>query len=143
MCLITDKIEKQIATEDMIVFKGMSRNLISPFQGFEYTLDTLFETELVEASRGGKNNNGWSCCCDLDYNYLIKNYGNICSNNPKLISIKRGFSSGLTKETIEEMLNPDWGDVIFECTIPKGSEYYTDSVGFVISNKIIINKLAN
>ena len=141
MCLITDNLEKQIATEDLIVYKLFKKNLYSFFMLFKYEIDVLYGTEIKKIHTNGF----WSTCCDLDSNYLRDKYGYEWDKNPKLICLSEGFHSGLNADVVKHIyLHSNNNKVIplsceiYSCIIPKGAEYYTDAVGFVISNKIII-----
>jgi hypothetical protein len=134
MCLITDNKEKQFATEDMIVYKIFGLHLQSFFMYFQYELDILYETKITESSP-----ENWYPCCKLDENYLKENYGpsaKIWIKNPKLICLEEGFHSAKTIENLKFI----GSNHVYECIIPKGSEFYTDTVGFIISNKIIVKQ---
>ena len=140
MCLITEQKQPLIAEEDIIVYKAMESRLRSYFQRFQYTLNELFETKIKPIN----SNYSWVCCCRIDRDYLYEKY-NVHSiesleSNPDLICLEKGFSSCESQELAQKLLNTDYGGCVYECTIPKGSEYHKDGVGFIISNKIIINR---
>ena len=140
MCLITEQKTPLIAEKDMVVYKVMETNLCSFFQYFPYEIDKLFETEI-------KHNDEtiWTACCSLDSDYLMQKYKVDCvrdlKGHPKLICLKYGFSSCKSIKVASE-INHGYRGTIYRCIIPKGSEYYKDKVGFIISNKIIIKKIA-
>ena len=134
MCLITDNLEKQIATEDLIVYKLFKKNLYSFFMLFKYEIDVLYGTEIKKIHTNGF----WSTCCDLDSNYLRDKYGYEWDKNPKLICLREGFHSAKNKTILINIYSNFTRLSVYKCIIPKGSEFYTDAVGFIISNKIII-----
>lgn len=135
MCLITDQKNPMIAEEDIIVYKAMERGLRSFFRKYPYTLNDLFETKIQQVT-----NSVWNCCSMIDGEYLKKRYNvkriRDLQGNPDLICLGEGFSSCDTLTLALKL-----GGETYECTIPKGSEYYKDGVGYIVSNKIIINKL--
>ncbi len=137
MCLITEQKTPLIAEEDVIVYKVLETRLRSYFKYFQYTQNELFETQIREIEKGKT----WVSTCSLDGDYLTAKYnvfrvGDLY-NNPNLICLKYGFHSCISIEVAKKIS----GVFIYECVIPKGSEYYKDEVGFLISNKIIIKEL--
>ena len=141
MCLITEQKTPFIAKEDIKVYKLMESDLYSYFQYFKYEIGKLFETEIKEST-----NKAWNSCCELDKNYLIKKYKckfKELKFNTNLACFSEGFHSAKSLDVCKGILDEfdDEDDCFFyEATIPKGAEYYRDGVGFIISNKLIINK---
>lgn len=139
MCLITEQKTPLIAEKDIVVYKVMESKLRSFFRYFQYEIDKLFETEIKE-----NDENLWIACCSLDTDYLQKKYKVDCvrdlKGHPNLICLKYGFSSCKSIK-VALIVNDACRGTIYKCIIPKGSEYYKDKVGFIISNKIIIKKL--
>lgn len=139
MCLITTQKESLIAKRDKKVYKIMKPDLISPFQGFKYRYDKLYSTKIQKEDRFY-----WSCMDDVDETYLDNNHpGWKDGKLPELICIGSGIHSALTKKRLQLTVDSMYHSkmmVIIKCTIPKGSEYYLDATGLVVSNQIIINK---
>ena len=132
MCLITTQQEPLIAQEDMIVYKMMNKNLQSIYMEFNYNLNELYQTDIRE------EDDRFYCFDIIHRKYILENFPDWNSDFlPKgLKCFSHGFHSVNSQERIEHF----YGSV-FECTIPKGSEYYTEPTGTIVSNQIIINKL--
>lgn len=133
MCLITDIKEKFIAQEDGIVYKHLEYNLQSPVQGFKYEEEKLYKSHIRK--------------CNLDHADLADNTCHEYINRyysrdwrfltQELIAFDKGFHS---YESLERAKMEHWlGCAIFKCTLPKGTEYYKDATGCIVSNQIIIN----
>lgn len=151
MCLITTQKEPKIAEHDLISYKLLQEDLrpilfyiTKDNKGFfKYVLGELNKTEIKV---GGIYD--WQCFGDVDLDWVERfTQGQSWSQHPDLINFTEGFHSSFTKEpfngvTIDRVgTSPKW--LMFECTIPKGSEYYENPVGLVVSNQIIINKQIN
>lgn len=141
MCLITEQIEPFIAEEDIIVYKLIRkdfspahepRNIIfvKGYKPMTYEIGKLNETEI-------KTSESFSVPTDEVEKGLIDKYGDNFRSNKLLISYGQGFHSFINN--IDSFDNRNRLNV--ECTVPKGSEYYLDGLGFMVSNKIIINKV--
>lgn len=135
MCLITTQREPKVATEDMVVYKALVKRdettASSVYQSHKYTLGQLYTTEIGESDE-------WCAADYADSNWLTTNYPDWHKGKRKeeLICIGAGYHAGVQQERIEESFT----EPIYECTIPKGSEYYLDATGLIVSNQIIINK---
>lgn len=118
MCFIIET-PKQIATEDIIVYKFMRKDLCSYIQDFSYKLNILYKTTF--SYKG------------LKYNLLYP-WPRISRDE-----IYRGFHS---YATIKKCLwhKPGFrGIYVYECIIPKGSVYYRNECKQeIVSNQIII-----
>lgn len=152
MCLITEQRIPFIAEEDMIVYKVLTSDLQSAFyrnlvevdstiygvyyssvSRFQYELGKLYETEILE-SRGS------SCYDGIDTDALYQNYGSswLRKVGDELISYGQGFHFAFEKDRLTEL--EDY-NVIVECTLPKGTEYFENVSGLGVANQIIINKV--
>ncbi len=140
MCLITEKKGFRIAKKDIPVWKVLSTNGISPYQGFMYERDVLYEQplELVDEKLYNKLLNGHSddriCPFDgTDAKYLSdkhKWWGG-CEYIPELIYIRKGLHSAGSARRLGR-------SSIVEFIIPKGSRYYTDATDLYVSNRLIL-----
>jgi len=141
MCLITIQNDPCIAQEDLIVYKSFLKNtdeniFKTPFQFFTYEINKLYETEIklvkktefigIEAFDNDSIDKS-----KLDFD--VHKYINVISN---------GFHSLKEPDRIDDDSIYELDLKIVECIIPKGSIYYTDNSGLIVSNKIIItNKI--
>jgi len=128
MCLITPFKEPKVAEEDMTVYKILTDNQHSSFYSpFYYNLGELYETKMEESEE-------WLYADETAQKSTRRPYND-------LICIGKGFHSCNTIERAEELKE---GLIqkrhVFECTIPKGSMYYEDTSGLLVSNQIIVNK---
>lgn len=130
MCLIVKKeTEKQIAVEDIIVYKRLlfekCNGLINAeYYPFCYELNVLYTTEIKSSD-------------NFQYFDDKSHYGISTLGVDKLIPYGEGFHSAFKKNR----LHKKYGTDIFQCTVPMGSEYYQDRSGLLVSNQIIINKI--
>ena len=139
MCLITDNKEKQIAVEDIVVYKLLKRDLISQIKYFQYKLGVLYETKIKKEDKYEEMY--WIPYCKLTTDYLHEHYGNRANwiLNPNLICLSEGFHSAKNIEILKTIQKESIGELYkYKCIIPKGAEFYTDAVGFLVSNKIFI-----
>jgi hypothetical protein len=145
MCLITEQKKAKIANEDIVCYKTMDVSsegvLYSPYMGFNYELNKVYKERLCFSHTG--------CSFDdlTDEKYKGPEYykfyadcgdASIALKKLGLIEIGEGFHAALTKKrlSIKKI-----GKKIFQCKIPKGSRYYTDATGLIVSNQIIIEKM--
>ena len=135
MCLITKQKEAFIAEEDIIVYKVLSDGACSIFERFEYELGEIYTEQIKESSR-------WDCLGILDSVWLNKEYPHhTWQGHRDLICLGKGFHSIDKLKSAKEVLKGSRDDSkIFKCTIPKGSKYFKNQVGFMVSSSIIINK---
>lgn len=133
MCLIT-KNQKQIAAEDINVYKVLSPELDTLYYGkFKYELGKLYETDILRSW-----DYTWADIISYDY---FQNLDRACDNpfSEGFISYGQGFHSIRTIERVEQHINGISDEFrVFKCIIPKGAEYIIDETGLVISNKIIV-----
>ena len=134
MCLITRQKTSLIADEDIKVFKVLTKNGHAIYQSFKYELGKIY-TEKIQHSED------WSCLGIIDIEWLHLNYPNGWRREPDLICLGQGFHSIDTLESAKKILMEiEESSNIYECTIPKGSEYYKDAVGFMISSSLVVNR---
>lgn len=133
MCLITEQKRPFTATEDMAIYKLFENKMYSPLMGFKYEEGKVYKTAL---RRGDK-----TCFDNIDQNYLENEYGRYWQNfvGGKIKSIGRGYHGALKRKRLysgEKYLN--YGRIIRKVIIPKGSKYYLDATGLIVSNQIIL-----
>lgn len=139
MCLVVHRdTQKKIAEEDIIVYKELRyiyENVVSAcYQDFEYVLNTFYKTEIKESEEQYH-----TCYDELDDHTLSSTYEN-WTRNKDLVSYAQGFHSAMSQDRFKELSY--YNSSIYECVIPKGSEYYENLSGLVVSNQIIIkNKI--
>ena len=137
MCLITNQKEPLVAQEDMVVYKGLTaledNKAGSIYESFSYILGQLYTTEMQQ-------DDDWCAADTPSVRWLDNNYPNWHRGEEKehLICIGPGYHSSLTERRISYHRK---SDSIYQCTIPKGSLYYTDPTGLIVSNQIIINHI--
>lgn len=145
MCLITEQKVAQIAKEDIIVYKNVilgDEKCMSPIHGFKYKFNKLYTSATLRPKSiiGLKFADDFSIY-DLrvgSYYFLDKKVnvarGEIIIDNKccNYVVISKGFHSFKTKYRSHY-------NVI--CIIPKGSEYFEDETGLIVSNKIIIKEI--
>lgn len=137
MCLITDQKKPKIAEEDMTVYKILLKSMgtySTMFELFKYDLNVLYETTIKKSS-------DISCLDDIDEDALKKTFGQ-WKKNPKLIAYGQGYHSAYEAERLKSLAN-EFDGVIMECVIPKGSKYYDNISGLVVSNQLIVVKEVN
>jgi len=147
MCLITRRRELSIAEEDIIVWKVLRYDLKSHIEFFRYEEDVLYETEIKELSKDtviraydeisskylNKHYEGWSKRFLVEGDAIITYDG----GREDLIYIGEGFHSSLSRERlgkVESYLR------LRKFVIPKGSLYYEDETGLMVSNRIMMLK---
>jgi len=122
------------ATEDLEVFKAIVVAYFEPknhcssiYKDFSYVFDKLYKTEMKESDDGAY----------FDYTDRIA-YELI---NPKTKFITSGFHSTSTKQRLNDHIRYSFQKIV-KCIIPKGSMYYINKTGCIVSNQIIVtNKL--
>lgn len=139
MCLITKQKKPFIAQEDVICYKGLSfycNMLRSPIQNFTWQLGKLYKNDLNVVNKIKKESIGCGCIFKYADNLSYKYYSKLRVN---LTIITTGFHSC---NNIERLINMDYSSIkVYECIIPKGSLYFEDETGLLVSNQIIIQKI--
>lgn len=147
MCLITEQKVAKIAEEDTIVYKEVillgDEKCMSSIQGFEYEFDKLYTSVTLSP----KSIIGLRFADDFtmhdprvaDYYFLDKiviyDKGEIVTDNEccDYVVISKGFHAYTNFERDK--------DSNVKCIIPKGSEYFEDATGLIVSNRIIIKEI--
>ena len=135
MCWMCSKAEKKIAEEDIKVFKigkGYEDIFESLYVDFKYQLNQLYTS-----------------CIDVEFqthsNNFIGSQG-FHSYDPSIVHLKIS-ENGIIQWAVyagKRRLDCDThiGDCVkAECVIPKGSVYYKNDMGEIISNQIIIKNI--
>jgi hypothetical protein len=134
MCLITEKQSYKIAKRDIPVWKHLI-NGSSPLMGFKYEKDVLYKQPIqLVTEEDFYNRTEWEWVTPFD-KVAMEHY---CYHpdimNPNLIYIEIGFHS-FYKRAISSQF--DFEDIV-DFIIPKGSRYYKDETGLIVSNRIIL-----
>ena len=132
MCLLTRQTEPIILKEDKVVWKLMFINedgeVSSLFYYFKWVIGRLYKCN-ISIGDDVTSYDDKQGMLYRDKSYNLK---------PGVISIDKGFHSFNNLEYAQEIV--DYGEYIYECIIPAGSEYYEDETGLCVSNQIIIVK---
>lgn len=141
MCWIGTQTEPLIAETDIRVKKVLEKivnrrtghilKIRSPFLEFEYELGTLYESDIK-----GKVTYGFSA---IEINKGFHSYReDVLFIRPE---IDKGIHVKSTPQSAQIHLQYyRYGCEVYDAVIPAGSEYYENSFGELVSNKIIIKK---
>ena len=111
MCLYTEWKKPKKAENDIIVYKILDKNCVSPYRDFKYNLGVKYDT-------------GMNSCNSQFTNGLYINVGFHAFTSKRAL-LKSSLKSG----------------VAFKCIIPKGSSYYISSCKKeIVSDSIIIKR---
>jgi len=141
MCLITNQKKPHTATCDMVVYKLLRKNASSLYHStMTYELGKLYKTKIMLGTSK-------YCFDDEDTDEVTKAYGCNWSYDYSIFSFGEGFHSAIYPDrftsTVGHSFSGWQGKAIFECIIPKGSKYYKNPSGLIVSNKIIVIKPIN
>lgn len=138
MCLITKQKKAKIAKKDITVYKKVnlySDKITSEVRKFEYEIEKEYTTVLTPKSIAGLSIGTDFTMYDEAVNkaYPISSlYEYVIPSNVNLNVISEGFHAFKRKDRC-------YYNAI--CTIPKGSEYFEDATGLIVSNQIIIKEI--
>ena len=111
MCLYTRWKKPKEAEKDIIVYKILDKNCVSPYRGFAYNLGVKYDTNM-------------------------ESYNSYFNND---LYIKAGFHAFTSKRAL--LKSSLKSGVAFKCIIPKGSSYYISSCKKeIVSDSIIIKR---
>lgn len=135
MCLITNQKEPFVADRDIVCYKALSESAGSIYRDFVYILGDTYETEILPAGMGYSH-----YAFDEEDSKALKLYRYV--NEDRLrkmselgyVSFGQGFHSAKKKTRIKL----DYDEFLYKCIIPKGSQYYVNPSGLMVSNKIIV-----
>lgn len=131
MCLITTQKKPLVATEDIKVYKLLNKDMSTLYVDYRYKPDILLKTQV-------RQSDDWSCFDDIDYDYLNKNFKGWTRGHKELKCFGQGFHAALSIKRF--LKTKSKSDIIFPATVPKGSRYYLDATGLIVSNQIIVHK---
>jgi len=146
MCLITEQKKAKIAEEDITVYKEViigDEKCMSPIHGFEYKFNKLY----TSATLRPKSIIGLRFADDFSIHdirtgvyYFSDKKVNIAGGEVVIdnkccdyVVISKGFHAYTNFERDK--------DINVKCIIPKGSEYFEDATGLIVSNQIIIKEI--
>lgn len=118
-----------VAQEDIVCYKILDKDMTSPYQGFQYKFNTKYKVNIRQPRTK-----------DKDGNMMFKLH-KIFNDDLIILSLSKGFHSYTSLQMAKRRLNRHVNVVnvvIVRCVIPKGSEFYQDSVdNEYVSNQII------
>lgn len=133
MCLVTDQKEPKIAHEDIKVYKvlkdidGQHFSVCHPFQWLADIINTS------ELNKQKFENYLFNPYCD----YIDSDYYEDC-DKINLFVIVKGFHAFKTPERGINWIKSCDNKNMYECIIPKGSLYYEDATGLIVSNQMML-----
>lgn len=125
MCLVTHQTEPLIAQKDIRAYKLFRKDLSSPHQGFQYERGKLYKTEFTFEVPGRWNG---------EFHYYDHEAINYYEMIDPQLSIEKGFHGAINISRLG--LKPH--QIIIKYIIPKGSKYYLDGTGLIVSDQILI-----
>lgn len=128
MCLVTQQQKPRITTEDMIVWKILTKSLMSVFFDFTWERGELYRTEIVILDP--------SCSFEY-YNGTAYDYYEEC-DKVTLIQIAQGFHAFTDEEVVDAEISGLNRRVKAKCLIPAGSEVFEDATGLIVSNQMML-----
>jgi len=135
MCWVSSQAVKQIAEEDIKVFKiGESHGgrFCSMYKGFKYQLNQLYSVNIYI----NKDDDG----------EFVGSRG-FHSYDPSIVHLEISDNNAIPRWVVyveQRSLDFDTCDAYYvkaECVIPKGSVYYKNDFGEIISNQVIIKNV--
>ena len=133
MCLLTLQNKPLVAEEDIIVFKmfyqlPLDAAVYSPLQHYRYVIGKEYKTEM----RTSKDKSVYDRRAEVSLN--LHRY------NPSKRYIGAGFHAAFNIERYNGIgIYNGYNAFIYQCTVPKGSKYYTDDTDLIVSDCIIVN----
>lgn len=144
MCWIGSKFDERIANKDITVYKAVYRvksskekaKYLAPFNmWFEYEIGKTYFQPMDGVSIGVYSyeiHNGLHCFSPemwverkFIYGFTVSRYGN---------------KSEKEHSWDFKIISPKKIPVIMKCTIPQGTKYYQNSVGEIVTEKLIVEK---
>lgn len=141
MCLITTQKTAKVADQDITVYKLMRHGEISGglspmFQIFDYRIGKRYDTPIV---MGDRNVSYDFCCFDPAevkwLHTLVPGAKDDWAKSPLLVSVKGGFHCATSSNRLEEHVGIFR---IYECVVPKGSQYFESGNGLMAASSIIV-----
>lgn len=152
MCLQTTWTAPKITRKDITVYKVLTPDnndysIAHPkyyTNGFQYKLQELYKTEIKEDtaySSYDERAGNWR----RELMQKKKSYKNIGQGFHSANTVKRVIEEKISDElqygySIEEIIKDLLPFGVYECTIPKGAEYYKDETGLLVSSQIIVQR---
>jgi len=132
MCTITQWKKPRRTNRDIVCYKTGCRaedKFVSGIRSFEYTLNELYEAPLEESFEPED-------ICPADY-VETEYYRGFTEETLRYIA--SGFHACLTVRGAEQNKGI-FADTRVRCVVPKGSLYYKDRTGLIVSNRMIVEK---
>lgn len=137
MCLITEQKVALIAESDIECFKKViiiKDSITSIFYNFKWSYNKVFKTKLVVKTI--RVNLNRSDLKSFFYDTVSQDYYTNLFPSELLQCISEGFHSFLNIRGVGKY--EPLGTTIIQAIIPKGSEYFIDKTGLIVSNQLII-----
>lgn len=141
MCWVGENIKK-VAEEDVKCQKIVDHHIPSDtyhayfHEFFEYECGKVYEEKITPEITNSSNdhefiriNEGFHC---YSMDIAMKR---LASRSIELTSMTHG-----TRSAYPSHVNPAFNTVVMECTIPKGTEYYENGSGEIVTSKIIVEE---
>lgn len=149
MCWISYKPwQQEVATRDIECFKIcelIDNKICSLYQGFEYQLNTTYKAKLIFSKSIVVKT---SKVISYEINEGIHSYSTECKLKREFASdteeCKAAFVNIIKNEFFLDSicLNLHPNAVLVKCIIPEGSIYFINECGEIVSNQIILTKIA-
>lgn len=144
MCWEGKVSDKRIAKQDIIVYKVLERwgrkhkEYRSPFQGAEYEVGHRYTlTNGLKVKVFGDSasiNQGYHCYSQnvyINLDYRKKHFGE--EEPTKILLTKDSHKLDCTMQVYDLHVSV-WKSVVVECVIPKGTEYYINKAGEIVTS---------
>lgn len=132
MCLITEQKVALIAENDIKCFKKViiiKDSITSVYYNFKWSYNKVFKTKLVVKNIKNDSKARY-------YDHVSQDYYTNLFPSELLQCISEGFHSFLNIRSVWKY--EPLGTTIVQAIIPKGSEYFIDKTGLIVSNQLII-----
>ena len=138
MCWSSKTLEKRIATKDIKTFKiGFIKNdrLYSYYKYFLYDFNRLYETTIHSELLGEfyMINQGF-------HSYNPKKCSYFCNITYRHIDVQSKITGELIDRYYDNLIFI-YDIIVFKCIIPKGTVYYENEHGEIVSEAIIIKQV--
>ena len=158
MCWIGNKTDKKKARRDIKTYKVLNvykldeNVLMSPRQQFQYTIGQTYNARIHQESINrpvlGKIRFEYGIHCYSE-NCTFKRFGGdpndpktkrYCSIATRLTHYQKDYETGAVHTYLKDSY---YYPAVFECTIPKGTTYYENEAGEIVTEALTIDKYTN
>lgn len=129
--LIEEKGKPKIAKRDIAVYKRCIRSeegdILSYFERFKYIPNRLYKVRLSFT----ESRNAFD---DIEQEYAES------LSRDAIVYVGHGFHAVLKPSRLRASILDDVDGIVRKFIVPKGAKYYTNAVGNIVSNKIILRE---